>query len=260
MKCSELIQKLEALSPAEFACDWDNVGLLLGNKDKEINKVMLAVDPSKEVVEQAVLAEVDLLLTHHPLIFSGEKRILFDDYMGNKLIALIKQDVNCFAMHTNFDVMGMADAAADLIGLKNREVLEITYEDDIAKEGCGRYGRLPKPISLEECAKEVKRIFALDSVRIFGKKDTLVGTCAIMPGSGGDYISHAIKAKADVMITGDIKHHQAMDALEQGITIIDAGHYGLEKIFVTCMEEFFTREVEGVTVLTATESSPFWVL
>ena len=128
MNCAEIMERLEILAPFKFAESWDNVGLLAGRKDKEIRKVYLAVDATDEVVEDAVDVGADMLLTHHPLIFSPIKRITEEDFVGRRLFKLIQSDTCYFAMHTNFDVMGMADAAADELLLKNRQVLDVTYE------------------------------------------------------------------------------------------------------------------------------------
>ena len=260
MRCKDVMEILETLSPVTFAEKWDNVGLLLGREDKTVHKVMLALDATDDVVEQAILQGVDLLVTHHPLLFSSIKRITEADFIGRKILKLIKNDICYYAMHTNFDVMGMADAAADALGLRHCEVLDITYEDEIAQEGIGRIGKLPKKMSLTDMASQCKKVFELDTVRIYGESDTEVETVAIVPGSGKDYIDTALSKKADVFITGDIGHHNGLDALEQGLTIIDAGHYGVEKLFVPYMEEFFAKQMPGLEVVRAMEADPFWVL
>lgn len=260
MRCSDVMKILETLSPTAFAERWDNVGLLLGRKDKTVHKVMLALDATDEVVEQAVLQKADMLITHHPLLFSGIKKITEDDFIGRRLIKLIKNDICYYAMHTNFDVMGMADAAADAMKLQNSEVLEVTYEDEIAKEGIGRIGKLPKEMSLEECAEFCKEVFAINSIRVYGDKDAVIENVAIVPGSGKDYIEAALSKQADVYITGDIGHHNGLDAMEQGLMILDAGHYGIEKIFVPYMEEFFNSQMPELVVDKAVEKEPFYVM
>ncbi len=260
MKCSDVMDKLEQLSPASFAEKWDNVGLLIGRKDKEIKKVMVALDATDDVISQAVDEQVDLLLTHHPLIFTGQKKIANDNFVGRRIHQLIRNDMNYFAMHTNFDVMGMADAAADEIQLRKREVLDITYEDDISKEGIGRIGILPCIMTLKECAMFCKEKFDLEQVRVYGDLSEEIETVAIVPGSGKDYVNLALEKNADVIITGDISHHIGMDAVLQGLNVIDAGHYGLEKIFCTYMIEVFKREMPSILVLQAKEESPFWVI
>ena len=247
MRCSDVMKILETLSPTAFAESWDNVGLLLGRKDKTVHKVMLALDATDDVVEQAVLQKADMLITHHPLLFSGIKKITEDDFIGRRLIKLIKNDICYYAMHTNFDVMGMADAAADAMKLQNSEVLEVTYEDEIAKEGIGRIGKLPKEMSLEECAE-------------FCKEDAVIENVAIVPGSGKDYIETALHKQADVYITGDIGHHNGLDAMEQGLMILDAGHYGIEKIFVPYMQDFFDSQMPEIIVNKAVEKAPFYVM
>ena len=258
MKCFEIMEKLESLSPRHFAENWDNVGLLVGSAEKEVFSCMLALDATDTVIDQAILMEADLLITHHPMIFKPLKKIVADDFTGKRVIKLIQNDISYFAMHTNFDVMGMADEAAEKLGLLGSNVLEITFEDDISKEGIGRIGFLPEDFSLEECAQLVKEAFDLEQVRVFGDGANRVRKAAIVPGSGSDYIDQAIKAGADVMITGDISHHVGLDAAEKGISVIDAGHYGLEKIFIPYMKSFLSRELPELQVFEARQPAPFW--
>lgn len=260
MRCEQIIEALEQLSPRTFAESWDNVGLLAGRRDKETTKVYVALDATEEVIDEAIAFGAGLLLTHHPLIFTPMKKINTDDFIGRRVVKLLSHDISCYAMHTNFDVMGMADAAADEIGLKKRQVLSITYEDEIAKEGLGRIGKLPEIMTLDECAAFVKKAFSLESVRVYGDGQSHVEIAAISPGSGKTMIPYAIEEGAQVLITGDIDHHDGIDALARGLSIIDAGHYGLEKIFLPYMKEFFRRELPELTVLTAREQNPFRVM
>ncbi|MDE7184201.1 MAG: Nif3-like dinuclear metal center hexameric protein, partial [Lachnospiraceae bacterium] len=204
MKCDEIIEKLEALSPASFAEEWDNVGLLAGRRDKEVKTIYIALDASDEAVKEAVRLGADLLLTHHPLIFKKMGRITTDDFIGRRIVELLRNDISYFAMHTNFDVMGMADAAADRLSLQDRQVLNVTYEETCAKEGFGRVGRLGKRMSVAECAAFVKHRFDVPNVRVYGELEDIVEMAAVMPGSGGSFIRDVLKAGADVMITGDI--------------------------------------------------------
>ncbi|MBQ2258304.1 MAG: Nif3-like dinuclear metal center hexameric protein [Lachnospiraceae bacterium] len=260
MKCYEIIEKLESLSPAAFAEDWDNIGLLAGRRDREVGTVYIALDATDDVIEEAVRLGADMLLTHHPLIFKKLNRVNTDDFIGRRVYQLIRNDISYFAMHTNFDVMGMADAAADELALKNREVLNVTFEDDISKEGCGRVGTLRERMSVADLAELVKQKFHVPNVRVFGDLGDIVEVAAVMPGSGGSFIKDAINAGADVMITGDIDHHEGIDAVAQGLTVIDAGHYGIEKLFIPYMEEFIRRELPGLKVFKADTKEPFVVI
>lgn len=257
MICNEIIEKLEELSPPSFALGWDNVGLLAGRRDKEVKVVAVAIDATEQVIKAALKCRADMLITHHPLIFKAMKSVTDDDFTGRRVVTLLQNDIAYYAMHTNFDVMGMADAAADEIELLNRQVLKITYEDEIAKEGIGRYGRLPHDMTLDECAQYVKNAFQLESVRVYGELDTNVLYAAIVPGSGADEIQDAIKSGSEVLITGDVKHHEALDACEQGLFIIDAGHFGLEKIFSAYIQEFLGRECASLEVHIIAEKNPF---
>ncbi len=260
MRCSEVTEKLEQFSPLSFAEEWDNAGLLCGRLDKEIKKVYIAVDATDGVIAEAVRLQADLLLTHHPLIFKPLKRITTEDFIGRRIYTLIRNGICYYAMHTNFDVMGMADAAADEIGLRNRQVLDITYEDEIAKEGVGRIGKLPRIMTLEECAEYVKKAFDLEMVQVFGEKEQTIEKAAISPGSGSSVFAAAIKSGADVLITGDIDHHMGLDGMAQGLSLIDAGHFGLEKIFVSILSEFFRREMPEIQIYEAKEESPFHIV
>ncbi|MCR5509080.1 MAG: Nif3-like dinuclear metal center hexameric protein [Lachnospiraceae bacterium] len=260
MKCEKIIASLEELSPLDYAEDWDNVGLIVGRRDKEVKSVYLAVDPTDEVIRSALKAGADMVITHHPLIFRAIKKVNSDDFIARRVLALARNDISYYAMHTNFDVMGMADEAADSIGLKKRSVLSVTYEDDIAKEGFGRVGRLPKVMTLEECARYVKKCFKLKYVRVYGDLDSELETAAVCPGSGKSMIKDAIAAGADVYITGDIEHHDGLDCVAQGLMVIDAGHYGIEKIFIDYIRDYLGRNFPGLSVYTHGDTEPFTVI
>ena len=255
MKCDEIIKKLESLSPVSFAEEWDNVGLLAGRRDKEVSTVYIALDATDEVVKEAVRLGADLLLTH---------------FIGRRLVELLRNDISYYAMHTNFDVMGMAEAAADYLELQDRQVLFVTYEKNFDKkdfdaetrfkEGFGRVGRLGKSMTVAEFAAFVKLRFDVPNVRVYGSLEDRVELAAVMPGSGGSFIRDVINAGAKVMVTGDIGHHEGIDAVAQGLTIIDAGHYGIEKLFIAYMEMFIKRELPGLTVCAAEIKEPFVVV
>lgn len=260
MDVDYLTERLEELSPKEYAEDFDNVGLLVGRYDKEVNTVYVALDATDEVIEAAIECEADMLITHHPMIFSPIKSVRSDDFVGRRILKLAKHDISYYAMHTNFDVMGMADAAADEINLLDRDVLSVTYEDEIGAEGIGRIGSLSEPMSLYDLCGFVKEQFGLDNVKVFGDLDAPVEVCAISPGSGKSVIKDAILKGADVIITGDIDHHAGIDALEQGLFIIDAGHFGTEKIFIPYIEEFIRREMPEIKIYTHELLAPYRIV
>lgn len=257
MRCEQIMEKLEELSPAQFAQSWDNVGLLVGRPDKEVKSVYVCLDATDEALEEAISLGVDMVISHHPMIFKGIKQVRGDHFIGRRIMKLLQKDMCYFAMHTNFDIMGMADAAADDLKLRHRQVLETTYEDDISTEGFGRFGKLPQIMTLRECAEYVKEAFGISKVRVFGDLDMEVEMAAVCPGSGGSMIDAALALKADVYITGDIDHHEGIDSVARGLAVIDAGHYGIEKIFVPYMREYLKREMSGLLVYTQHEKEPF---
>lgn len=260
MVCEEIMQFLEEQSPAALACAWDNVGLLIGNPEKEVKKIYIAVDATDEVVDEAVKLGADLLLTHHPMIFKGIKHITPGDFLGKRIIKLVQNDMAYYAMHTNFDVRGMAELAAAIMGLKNESILSVTGENNGNPVGMGRVGDLMIPMDLEHCATFVREAFSLNNVKVFGDHKRMIMRAAICPGSGKSFIKNAVEAGAGVYITGDIDHHDGLDAVEQGLCIIDAGHYGLEHIFVSYMKNYLTKRCVGVEIITQDLAFPFWVL
>lgn len=258
MKCRDIMAFLDRLAPQAYAEGWDNPGLLVGDREKEIHKVFVAVDATDEVIEQAVLEEADMLVTHHPLIFSGLKSVNEDDFIGRRVRRLIKEDICYFAMHTNFDIAGdMAGLVAKKLPFENTEILHETAEG----MGLGRIGNLIEPMTVRRLAETVKKQLQIADVVLYGDAEGMVKRIAVMPGSGNSEIGQAVMQGADMMITGDIGHHEGIDALAKGMMILDAGHYGLEKVFVEYMQHILTEEWKGCVHVTAEKTKqPFTVL
>lgn len=259
MQCKEIIRILEEQYPKTFALSWDNVGLLAGRDDKEVHKIYVALDADNEVIEHAIACKADMLITHHPMIFSAMKSVNNQDFIGKRVLALIQNDISYYAMHTNYDVLGMAALSGRMMQLKEQEVLEITRENE-CPEGIGRIGTLKNPMSLAACASWVKELFELPFVNVCGDLEAIVSRAAISPGAGKSMIAAACEREADVLITGDIDHHAGIDAVDQGLMIIDAGHYGLEHIFIKDIEAYLRKQVEQIEVETEPVSHPFHVL
>ncbi len=256
MKCCDLIRLLDDIADPSLASDWDNPGLLVGNPGSEIKKVLLCVDATDEVIDEACEYRVDMIISHHPLIFGGIKKVNSDDFVGRRIIRLIQNDMACFAMHTNFDVSCMGDEAAEKIGLKDSEVLQLTDE----AAGFGRVGYLEDDISVYKLCDMIKERFDLETVKVFGDLQASVRKVAIMPGSGSSSIKDAVKSGAQVLITGDIGHHDGIDAVAKDLIIIDAGHFGIEKIFVDYMKDYLERNARELEVFTDTVEDPFTVV
>lgn len=371
MKCKDIIKALEELAPVKYAEEWDNVGLLAGNKEKEVKRVMIALDATEDVIGQAIIKQVDMLITHHPMIFSSMKRITYDNFIGKKIIKLIQNDISYYAMHTNFDVMVMAEAGAKKLNIFRTRILDPTYYEkrykivvfvptdsgekvreamtkegaghvgtysnctfhtqgmgtymplegtnpyigtvnelsftpeyrletivteeirdkvitamlrvhpyeevaydvyelhrETADQGVGKYGYLEEDKTLGELAQIVKEKFGLDQVKVSGDLEQKAGLVAVSPGAGKSLVKAAIKVGAQVLVTGDIDHHTAIDGLEQGLSIIDGGHFGTEHLMVDYvkdyLEVYFNRQYDEIwdmnkhiEIITAKEKSPF---
>lgn len=256
MECREIMQRIEKKYPRDAALDFDNVGLQAGRRDKKVEKILLALDATDVVVEQAVELNADMLITHHPLIFSPLKHVTDEDFIGARILKLLRNDISYYAMHTNYDVLGMADLAGNILGLKNMQVLDETTED--GSVGIGKLGETDSSYTLRSYCEVIKQKLNLDCVRVFGEPDMQIQRVAICPGSGKSTIQSALNKGAQVLVTGDIGHHEGMDATAQGLNIIDAGHYGTEYIFVNDVAIFLKEQLANeVIILKAEENPPF---
>ena len=260
MLCKDVMYEIEKEYPLNYALSWDNVGLLVGREEKEIKKIFTALDATEETIAQALEFGADLLITHHPMIFSPVKKVTSADFIGRRLITMIQADLCYYAMHTNFDILGMADLSADYLRLTDREVLSVTAETQEGQDGFGRVGELPRKMSLKECGEFVKNALSLNDVKIYGDPDTMVEKAAICTGSGKSMISDVLAKGADVYVTGDIDHHTGIDAVASGLPIIDAGHYGTEYIFMKAMRKILEEKYPSLQITCAKMKSPYMIL
>ena len=178
------------------------------------------------------------------------------------MLKLVQNDIACYAMHTNYDVLRMGDLASSLFQkgpyqLLDEEVLDVTYEET---NGIGCIGNLENPIAIEACCQWLKECFGLPSLKVFGDSQRLIQRVAISPGSGKSMVEIAIQKGADLLITGDIGHHDGIDALGDKLTIIDASHYGMEHIFVDDMATFFEEKFPEIECIKAVYQFPFQVI
>lgn len=230
MKVIEIIELIEKVCPKNLAYDWDNVGLLCGDKEKEINMVLVTLDTNVNVVKEAIDAGADMIVSHHPILLGGIKRIDYSDPTGQMLRLLIENNIPVFAAHTNMDTAkgGINDALSKLFGLTDVKVLEQRTEN--AEAGLGRYGKLKTPVKLSELAELTKKNLKTPRVRVSGDLNSMISTLAVASGSCSEVIPLANALGCDAIITGDMKYHNAIDNTESGICIIDAGHYPTENI------------------------------
>lgn len=265
MKCKEIINVLENLSPVEYACSWDNVGLLVGRKEKEVKKIVIALDASEEVISIAVKEQADMLITHHPMIFSSIKKVNGEQFTTEKVLTLAEYGICYYAMHTNFDTIGgMAELAAgeQYLNLSDTSSIEAAECSDI---GMGRYGKLPRPMTAEQTAEYVKKKFDIPYVLLYQRRDErekVYDRIAVMPGSGKSEIAKVKEKGYTLYLTGDIGHHEGLDAMDMGLSVIDATHYGLEHIFISYLYDYLKKMLkdEKIDIITADTGCPARVL
>ena len=246
MKARDIVDILEGLCPMEKACAWDNPGMHIGHWDKEVSTVLITVDCDDKTVQYAIENKVDMIIAHHPLLFSGIKQINDSSFMGKRVLELIENGINCYCMHTNFDIVGgMAEEAAERIGLKNCVPLEAVTETT----GIGKVGDLDCEITVSNMCDVVKKAFGLEKVVLYGDSKALVSRVAISPGSGKDMIKFAMEKGADILITGDITYHYGIDAVAEGLWIIDAGHYGIEHIFIELVQKYMCEKCSEIAIV-----------
>lgn len=240
VKASEIFERIEEHFPKCYALEWDNPGLTCGSGKKEVSKVLIALDCTEGAIDQAKEHGCDLILTHHPMIFGSIKNVTDESFLGRRLISLIRHDISLYAMHTNFDCApeGMGRIVAKRLGIGMLKPMELTGETaDGEAVGVGFYGELPEAMSAKELSERIKESFDIGSV-IYYDAGNPIRTVACCPGSGRGMFKYAKELGADAFLTGDMGHHDGIDAVAEGITLIDAGHYGLEHIFVDHMKGF----------------------
>ncbi len=224
MKARDVIQAIEEFAPLSIQESWDNSGLCIGSPDSPVSSVLLGLDCTPELVDEAIACGADMIVTHHPLIFSGLKKISPEDATGAAVIKAVKAGISVYAAHTNADkvIAGVSGAMAAKLGLADVEILD----EDGEGTGLGAVGNLPEPLSAEEAVALVKERFGLKSIRASKPVQGKISRIAMCGGSGGSLIKAAMASGAQLYISGDISYHNFFT--REGFMIMDIGHYESE--------------------------------
>lgn len=366
LKLSDITGIINKKYPFALAEEWDNVGLQLGNPATEITRIMVALDPLPQVITSAINSNCDLLITHHPLIFSPLRQITSSTTTGSSILKAAQNNLALLAMHTNYDIAqdGLNDLLAKRIGLEQTRPLKVTGRDELIKlvvfvpeeqlatvraallphtesignyqdcsfstagegtflplagaqptigtigklekvaeqrlelllrrdqlskairtllavhpyeepafdcypllneappKGLGRIGSLTEPVRLADWAANLAERLECRSVRFVGDPAGMIQKIALCSGSGASLLRDAIRAGADLLLTGDVKYHEAREAEAQGIALVDAGHFGTEILMVAAIRDFLTNALHQaghtIEILTADcEQDPF---
>ncbi|MFJ7259848.1 Nif3-like dinuclear metal center hexameric protein [Streptomyces globosus] len=232
-RLSEVIAALDALWPPSRAEQWDAVGTVCGDPDAEVARVLFAVDPVQEIVDEAVELGADLLVTHHPLYLRGTTTVSAGTFKGRAVHTLIKNDIALHVAHTNADTAdpGVSDALAGALDLRITGPLVPDPTDPQGRRGLGRICELDHPETLREfAARAAARLpRTAQGIRVAGDPDMTVRTAAVSGGSGDSLFAQVRAAGVDVFLTADLRHHPASEAREQSpLALVDAAHWATE--------------------------------
>ncbi len=239
LKLKEIREIIEGNMPLSIQENWDNSGLIVGNEDAVISKVLISLDVTDCVIDEAVNTGANLIISHHPLIFDGIKNIDYSTPLGNRIRKLIKNDINVLSYHTNFDKVsgGTTDTICRLLNLKN--VTNISSEEfSFCK--IGEVSSVP----LKEFISFLKNSLNLGNIKYVGCDNKLINKVAVVSGAGSEFYKDAYDFGADVFVTSEVKHHIAIDCMELGMAIIDAGHFETEKPAMESLYKLLQDKIE----------------
>ncbi len=235
---SRIVEIADKLFPFDSAEEWDNCGIQIGNPDRQITAVAFSLDSTPRAIEFARKNSCELLITHHPVLTEPVLRIMPDRLPGRTLLTAARMDIDILSLHTNLDAApgGLNDGLASLLNLQE------VFTPFPAR--CARIGRLAQPMTIDTLAQKICQDLGISHVRVVRAMECEVQTVFCASGSGMGYLRDALNYKADVLVTGDVRYHAALEALELGMPVIDAGHYGTEKAAVSILLESFQTEFE----------------
>lgn len=255
IRVADVVSVMDNIAPPYLAQEWDNVGLQVGSVQWKVHKIWIALDPLLDVIEDAGRHQVDMVITHHPLIFTSLENIDLESNVGKVIDTALRTKTAIFAAHTNLDSAadGLNDELARRLGLRNLQPLVEAGDcgeqsDNPAGSmptGLGRIGEIATPQILEHWVKDIKKRLGLNYVRVAGNVMQRVQRVAVCSGSGGSLIKDFLDSGADVYVSGDLKYHDARIVEEAGRAFIDIGHFASEHIVVTALAEKLNLAVQA---------------
>ncbi len=246
IKVSDILALLEKAAPPHLAEGYDNVGHIVGRGNAEVSKVLIALDITGAVIDEAIRCGAELIVSHHPVIFGERKRITDADVTGELVLRLCENKISAICMHTNLDSAagGVNDILARKLGIAVEGIVD-PFEDGVS--GGGRYGEIAKEATLGDFLKTVCTALSSRGARFHDAKIP-VRRVAVGGGSCGDYVTAAKKLGCDTLVTADVKHNQMLDAAHIGINVIDAGHFATEDIVCPYLEKLISDAFANLEV------------
>lgn len=255
-KVSHCTQLMEQLAPLSYALEWDNSGLNIGNYSQSVTTVLVTLTITEAVVDRAIRESAELIIAHHPLIFRPIKKIRTDFSNGRIIEKVLSHKIAVYCSHTNLDraPQGLNAWLAEEVGLRDHAVLDVDPNNN--EVGLGRIGDIT-PQHLKDLVASLEQLWHT-KLRYVGEPTHHCRKVAVCGGAGSDLIHLAAMKKADVLITGDVKYHDALEAQEQGLNVIDAGHFATERIMTTKVSEYFRTKLPELKVIESTDGDdPF---
>lgn len=246
----EVAAALERIAPLRLAAEWDSVGLLVAPRN-DIRRVMTCLTLTPEVADEAVRERIDLVVTHHPLPFRPISRIAPDTGTGRVLLALIGSGCGVWSSHTAWDsgAGGINHQLATTLGLGC--VSPITPDSEDASIGFGRVGLAPEAMTVAAMARLLADRLGAAPIQIVGDRDRAAGRVGIVCGSGGDLVGEVAAAGCQTFVTGELKLHQALEAIASGLAVIAVGHHASEHFSLAALGARLAEEIPGIEIIAA---------
>ena len=247
----DIYETIDKISNFSLQENWDNSGLTIGDIKKEVKKVIICLDIDIHVVEEAIANNVQLIISHHPIIFNPIKNI----DISSLVYKLINANISVISAHTNIDI-GLNGINGELGKLfKLEDIYPLHYEDRLElKKSLGIIGNLTKEIKSEYFLETIKELLDIEGIKVSNNyRDRKIKKIAICGGAGSDCINSAVNKKADILITADLKHNHYIDNITQDynndIILVDAGHYHTEKIFIKLIKSKIQKEFKEIEII-----------
>lgn len=250
-KVCDVFEYLNGIAPVSLKMDFDNVGLLVGDRNSAVSKILVSLDVTDEVIAEAAEFGAQLIVSHHPIIFEPIKEVLYSDLGGRKIYNLIRNDISAICMHTNLDIAegGVNDALMSVLGVVPEDYLEYTGTDiDGLSHGCGRIGELEREMKLIDFLSMCKSKLKSNGLRYYDA-GLPVKKLAVMGGSGGSSVQLAKNMGCDTYVTADVKYNSFLDAKELGINLIDADHFCTENVVVPVLVEKLSKKFSDCEIV-----------
>jgi len=229
-----ILQWIDSWAPFRFAESWDNCGLQIGDPESSVTRIMVAMDPGSSVLDETRDLGCECLITHHPLFFKPVNAVLTNTWPGTIIVKALASGINIIAAHTNLDAArdGTNAQLLRLLGMDSVEPLEPTPITDELYAGIGSIGHLPHPLSLQSLVAKLRSGLGNAPVRVVGDAAMPISRIAVCAGSGGSLLGNVLAAGADAFVTGDMKYHDGKLAEENGLALIDIGHFASERLIL----------------------------